>query len=64
MEQTIPISSYKEKAVGKAFKSSKTKYEWIFYLNGEKNVVELLKSSMSGKMRVLLNEELIHYEQK
>lgn len=64
MQKKIEIASFTEQAVGKAIKSSKMKYEWVFYLNGKRNVVQLFRSGMTGKMRVYLNSDMIHYEQK
>ena len=64
MQKRIEIASFTEQAVGKAIKSSKMKFEWVFYLNGKRNVVQLFRSAMTGKMRVYLNNDMIHYEQK
>jgi hypothetical protein len=63
-EEIIEISNYKETQVGGYFKSSKTEYVFEFMLNGKKNVLKLLRSAISGKLRILLNENLIHYDQK
>lgn len=63
-EEKIPIKKYSENQVGNYFKASKTEYIFEFEINRKSNTLKLLKSSMSGKMRVYLNENLIHFDQK
>jgi hypothetical protein len=63
-EEIIEISNYKETQVGGYFKSSKTEYLFEFLINGKKNTLKLLRSSISGKLRIFLNDNLIHYDQK
>lgn len=64
MEKQVEIASFVEQSVGKAIRSSKKKYEWIFFINNSKNIVEVYRSSMSGKIRVIFNNTQLHYEQK
>jgi hypothetical protein len=63
-EERIEITSYNEESCGKTFKSTKYVYKWEFYYNNELNVVELKKSTLSGKLRIFFNNHIIHYEQK
>lgn len=63
-EEKIPIKNYSENQVGNYFKASKTEYVFDFDINGKSNIIKLLKSAMTGKMRVYLNENLIHFDQK
>jgi hypothetical protein len=63
-EEIIEISHYKESQVGGYFKSSKTEYLFEFLINGKKNTLKLLRSSLSGKLRIYLNDNMIHYDQK
>ena len=63
-EEKIEITSYRENSVGKNFKATKIEYIFEFYINGKLNVIKLIKSTMSGKLRIYLNENLIHFDQK
>lgn len=63
-EERIEIASYKENSVGKNFSASKVEYVFEFLINGKSNELKLVKSIVSGKLRIFLNNNLIHFEQK
>lgn len=60
----IDIANYIERPVGKNFKNSKVEYIYEFFVNGVQQVVKLVRSYSSGKIRILINEELVHQEDK
>jgi hypothetical protein len=63
-EEKIEITSYRENSVGKNFSATKIEYIFEFFINGKQNILKLVKSTMSGKLRIFLNENLIHFDQK
>ena len=63
-EEKIEIASYKENSVGKNFSASKVEYVFEFFINRKSNELKLVKSVVSGKLRIFLNQNLIHFEQK
>ena len=63
-EEKIEIASYSEVGVGKKFKSTKVEHVYEFFINGKQNILKLVKSSISGKLRILLNENLLHFDQR
>ena len=62
--QKVDIASYREKAIGKTVKSSKVEYVYEFFINGIQQIVKLVRSYYSGKIRIFINDELIHKEDK
>lgn len=60
----IDIASYREIPVGKNFKNSKVEYVYEFFVNGIQTIVKLIRSYSSGKIRIMINEEIIHQEEK
>lgn len=63
-EEKVEIASYSEVSVGKNIKSTKVEYIYEFFINGKQNILKLIRSSISGKLRILLNENLLHFDQK
>lgn len=63
-EEKIEIASYSEVAVGKTVKSTKVEHVYEFFINGKQNILKLVKSNLSGKLRILLNENLLHFDQR
>ncbi len=63
-EEVIEVHSYRENSIGKNFRATKIEYIFEFFINGKQNILKLIKSAMSGKLRIFLNENLIHFDQK
>lgn len=63
-EEQIEITSYSENGVGKNVKSTKVEHIFEFFINEKQNLLKLVKSAVSGKLRIFLNDNLIHYDQK
>jgi len=60
----IDISSYQEREIGKTVKGSKKEFIYEFFINGILQLVKLVRSYYSGKIRIYLNDQPIHVEDK
>jgi len=60
----VDIASYQEREVGKRFKGSKVEFVFEFFVNGMSQVAKIVRSFFSGKIRVYVNEQLVHNEEK
>ncbi len=46
--------------VGQNIKASKKLYKWTFFMNGNKQIVELYQSKISGKRKVMHNGSFLY----
>lgn len=60
----VDIANFSQKEVGKKIKSSKVEYIYEFFINGVLQIVKLVRSYFSGKIRVFVNDECVHKEDK
>lgn len=60
----LVAKGFKEKNVGKHFKSTKTKFKWKIEINGKLHKIVLTDSSWGKKRRVYHNKILISEQKK
>lgn len=60
----VEIASYRENKVGKTFKRSKVEYIYEFFINGVQQIIKIIRSFNSGKIRVKHNDKLIFEDKK
>ena len=60
----VDIANFKQKEVGKTLKSTKVEYIYEFFINGVMQTLKLVRSFRTEKIRIFLNGDMIHYEDK
>ena len=60
----VDIANFNQKEVGKNLKSTKVEYMYEFFINGVMQTVKLVRSFQSKKIRIFVNGDMIHYEDK
>jgi hypothetical protein len=58
-ENQIVNCKYEEKDVGKAIKSTKRKFRWEFTIKNSEHYIELYDSKLSGKKKVISDNQII-----
>lgn len=62
-DERIPILNFTQNAIGRTVKSSKVEYIFEFEAVGKKQNLKFIRSYYSHKIRIYLNEQMIHNEE-
>ena len=61
--ERVEVSNCRENAVGSWFKGSKVEYIYDFKTNQSKHCLKLVRSKFSNRIRIFLDDNLIHAEE-